>query len=187
MVASVPPKVQVAPPTLYVFSGLPAAGKSTLARAVAHHVGGAYLRIDTIEQSLRDACAIPVQAEGYQVAYRVAVDNLGLGMSVVADACNPVRATRLAWARVSREARARCINIEVICSDVVEHRRRAESRVVDGHGLAPPSWDDILTREYEPWTVDRVVVDTAGVSREDGASVLLARLAQWRGVAWLDR
>jgi predicted kinase len=165
-------------PTLYIFSGLPAAGKSTLAQVVARHVDGVYLRIDTIEQGLRDLCSIPVRAEGYELAYRIAGDNLRLGRHVVADSCNPVHPTRVAWENVAAAARARYINIEIVCSDAAEHHRRAQSRVADVPGLALPAWSAIMTREYQAWTVDRVVVDTAGVSSADAASELLATLAQ---------
>jgi len=41
-------------PKLFIFSGLPGTGKTTLSRQLAQHVGAAYLRIDTIEQALRD-------------------------------------------------------------------------------------------------------------------------------------
>lgn len=78
-------------PTLYIFSGLPATGKSTLAELLARRLGAAYVRIDTIEQALRDLCSVDVQGEGYRLAYRVAADNLRLGISVVADSCNPDR------------------------------------------------------------------------------------------------
>ena len=37
-------------PTLFIFSGLPATGKSTLAQGLSKHIHGVYLRIDTIEQ-----------------------------------------------------------------------------------------------------------------------------------------
>lgn len=69
-------------PTLVIFSGLPASGKSTLAQAVARELPIVWLRIDTIEQALRDLCGIDVQGEGYRLAYRIAADNLRLGSSV---------------------------------------------------------------------------------------------------------
>lgn len=39
---------------LIIFSGLPGCGKSTIARALAKRLGAVYLRIDTIEQAIRD-------------------------------------------------------------------------------------------------------------------------------------
>src|SRR5262245_27135972 len=89
---------------LFIFSGLPGSGKTTLAKVVARRIGGAYIRIDTIEQSLRDLCAVNVEAEGYRLAYRVASDNLRSGLSVVADSCNPIELTRREWERVALDA-----------------------------------------------------------------------------------
>ncbi len=43
-------------PTLFILSGLPAAGKSTLSKLISQEYGAVYLRIDTIEQGLRDLC-----------------------------------------------------------------------------------------------------------------------------------
>lgn len=49
---------------LYIFAGLPGSGKTTLAQELAQRVKACYLRIDTIEQALRDLCALHVQTEG---------------------------------------------------------------------------------------------------------------------------
>ena len=75
---------------LFIFSGLPAAGTSTLARFLVKEFGAVYLRIDTIEQGLKDLCRINVEGEGYRLAYRMTADNLQLGNNVVADCCNPI-------------------------------------------------------------------------------------------------
>ncbi|MFP5386577.1 MAG: AAA family ATPase [Bacteriovoracia bacterium] len=40
--------------TLIIFSGLPGSGKSTLASLLATHLKATYLRIDTLEQGLKD-------------------------------------------------------------------------------------------------------------------------------------
>ena len=80
-------------PALYIFSGLPGSGKTTLSRLLAKNVGAAHVRIDTLEQALRDLCSIDVQGEGYRLAYRVASDILHAGVSVVADSCNPIEPT----------------------------------------------------------------------------------------------
>jgi predicted kinase len=167
-------------PVLYIFSGLPASGKSTLAQAVAGQLRSTYLRIDTIEQGLRELCSVEVEAEGYRLAYRIAFDNLCVGISVVADSCNPIELTRRAWEKVARDARADYVNIEVVCSNSSEHRLRAETRSAEVSGLKLPTWNEIENREYHDWTVDRVIVDTAGRSRTECTSDLLAKLSRLR-------
>lgn len=145
---------------LFIFSGLPAVGKSTLARFVAKEFGVVYLRIDTIEQGLKDLCCISV--EGYRLAYRIASDNLRLGHHVVADCCNPVELTRREWEEVAIENGCRFINIEVVCSDRTEHRKRAEQRIAAVPNLQLPTWHEIESREYHAWQKERIVIDTAG-------------------------
>jgi len=115
-------------PTLFVFGGLPGTGKSTLARHVAGDRKAVYLRIDTIEQALRDVGSPLRGPEGYLVAYAVAADSLRLGLDVVADSVNPLAITRNAWCDVAARCNARVLEIEVICSDAAEHRRRVEAR-----------------------------------------------------------
>ena len=147
---------------LYILGGLPGTGKSTLASNLARERRALYLRIDTIEQVLRDS-QIPLRGpEGYSVAYRVTADNLRLGLEVVADSVNPLDLTRDAWRQVAEGAGVPFVEIEVICSDQAEHRSRVESRVTDVAGLKIPTWTDVLQREYEAWDRAHVVVDTAG-------------------------
>ena len=167
-------------PILYIFSGLPGSGKSTLSQLVAPKLKAIYLRIDTIEQGLRDLCSFDVQGEGYCLAYRIALDNLRLGVSVVADSCNPIERTRREWEQVAHDARADYINIEIICSDPGEHRLRVEERVADVSGLRLPTWSEIENREYHDWTVDRVIVDTAGKSETECANDLFSKLSRLR-------
>ena len=163
-------------PRLDIFSGLPGSGKTTVSQALARHIGATHLRVDTIEQALRDLCAFEAQGEGYRLAYRLALDNLRLGNSVVADSCNPIELTRREWEDVAAAAGVPHINIEIICSDSEEHRRRVESRKSTVPGLKLPTWEDVTRREYEPWTVDRIVVDT--FNRSEGACLhdLVARV-----------
>lgn len=162
--------------TLYIFSGLPGAGKTVLARQLATHFRAAYLRIDTIEQALRDICGINVQGEGYRLAYRIAADNLQLGVSVVADSCNPVELTRDEWEEVAQQSQALHINIEIICSDRKEHRERIELRRPTVAGLALPGWDEVLAREYHTWTRERIVIDTSGKTKSQSFDELLSKL-----------
>lgn len=162
--------------SLYAFSGLPGAGKTTLAQRLAEHVQAVYLRIDTIEQALRDLCGTAVEGEGYGVAYRVAADNLRLGMSVVADSCNPIELTRDRWEALARDAQARCVNIEVICPDAQEHQRRVETRKPGAPGLVPLTWETVLHREYHPWTKERIIIDTSGKTENECFEELLSKL-----------
>lgn len=167
-------------PILYIFSGLPGRGKSTLSQTIARQLSAVHLRIDTIEQGLRDLCSIEVEGEGYRLAYRIAFDNLCVGMSVVADSCNPIELTRREWEQVARDARADYVNIEVVCSEPNEHRLRAETRSAEVPGLKLPTWNEIENREYHDWTVERVTVDTAGRSTADSATYLLSQLSRRR-------
>jgi predicted kinase len=169
-----------ADPILYILSGLPGSGKSTLSMRVAKELGAAYVRIDSIEQGIREVCSINVQAEGYRLAYKIAADNLRVGLSVIADSCNPIELTRREWEQVARDAHASFVNIEVICSDSTEHRQRVEQRVADVPGLKLPSWIEVKNREYHDWTSERVVIDTAGKPEATSASELLEKLLRMR-------
>ncbi len=88
-------------PILFILSGLPASGKSTLSKFIAKEYKAIYLRIDTIEQGLKDLCNIDVEGEGYRLAYKIAMDNLKLNLNVVADSCNPINLTRKEWEQVA--------------------------------------------------------------------------------------
>ena len=162
--------------TLYIFSGLPGAGKSTLAKALARHTLALYVRIDTIEQGLRDLYGANPQGEGYRLAYRIALDNLRLGLSVVADSCNPIELTRREWEHVALEAEVPYVNIEVVCSDSLQHRARVECRESEVSGLTLPTWDEVQRREYHQWTTDRVVINTANRTEIDCIRELLKRV-----------
>jgi len=162
---------------LYIFGGLPGTGKSTLSQRLAREQQAVHLRIDSIEQALRAAGSLVNGPEGYLVACHLAADNLRLGWSVVADSVNPLRITRAAWRDVARHAGVLFVEIEVICSNAAEHRNRVEARSTDISGLSLPTWDDVVSREYEPWDAEHLVIDTAGQTVEQSVAALQRALA----------
>lgn len=162
---------------LYIFSGLPGVGKTTLARHLATRLSATYIRIDTVEQALRDLYSGEVQGEGYDISYRIAKDNLALGSDVVADSCNPIKLTRKEWERVAHDSGCDYVNIHIICSDPDEHRRRVETRVSTVAGLTMPTWEDVENREYHTWSTPRIYLDTASASEQECLENLLSQLA----------
>ncbi|MHA6738033.1 hypothetical protein [Rhodococcus erythropolis] len=95
---------------------------------------------------------------------------------VVVECVNPVEATRNAWSATAQHNSARLLSVEVICSDPDGHRRRAERRVVDIPDLVLPTWQEILDRDYEPWTTERLVLDTAIMNSESAVRRITARM-----------
>lgn len=158
---------------LIVLAGLPGVGKTTLARALAGRLGAVHLRIDTIEQALGGE----LTDEGYRVAYGLAEDNLKLGLDVVADSVNPIALTREAWRAAAARVGAEPVELEVVCGDAAEHRRRVETRRADIAGHRLPTWREVMERDYEPWEPAIPRLDTAAAGAEALAEALCRRLA----------
>jgi predicted kinase len=151
---------------LIIFGGLPGTGKSMIASELARQLGAVYLRIDSIEQAIRDSGAVSrsLNDAGYRVGYAVAEDNLGFGRTVIADSVNPLQITRDAWIGVADRAQVRAVEVEVVCSDPEQHKRRVETLASDVEGLRLPTWQEVVSREYEPWDRPHIVIDTASQS-----------------------
>jgi predicted kinase len=143
-------------PILLVLGGLPAVGKTAIALELSRQLGTFHIRIDSIEQAMRASGAIqrPLDDAGYRVGYAVAADNLRLGLNGIADCVNPLNVTREAWEAVATQVGAIAVNVEIVCSDRQEHRRRVETRVADIPGLNLPTWDEVLARDYSLGSAD---------------------------------
>lgn len=135
-----------------------------------------YLRLDTIERAIRRSTGLNVDPEGYEAAYALASDNLEIGLDVVADSVNPLAITRNAWRDTALTADSAFVEIEIVCSDVEEHRRRVEERKTAISGLALPTWQQVLDRDYAERTSDRIVIDTAGESPQQSIRKILSAL-----------
>jgi predicted kinase len=159
---------------LVVFGGLPGTGKTTIARAVAGRLRAVYLRIDEIEQAIRSAAvlAADVGPAGYVVANALAASNLANDQVVVADCVNPVAESREGWRATAARARKPLLEVEIVCSDPVEHRRRVELRRPDIDGHEIPTWQAVMAREYAPWPEPHVIVDTARLSARESVDLV---------------
>ena len=170
---------------LTVVGGLPAVGKTAVCREVLRLRAEAqpqsqpptWLRIDTIEQALRDSGemlpGMPGGA-GYYVAAAVARDVLASGGEVLVECVNPLPITRRLWEETASDLGARSLAVELICSDEAEHRRRAQQRVSDIKGLELPGWQEITRRDYAPWPEADLHLDTARLTATEAARAIIS-------------
>ena len=163
------------PSVLIVVSGLPGVGKTTIARELARVTRAVHVRIDAIEQALRDA-GQEVFGEGYLLAHGVAEEHLREGLIVIADCVNPWPLTRDEWRDVADRAGVPVLEVEIVCSDVAEHRRRVESRQADISGHELPTWQEVIERDYRPWGRECLVLDSAQLTVEQSVQAILKLL-----------
>ncbi len=159
---------------LIIFGGLPGTGKTTLSKQIAKQLNAVYLRIDTVEQVLKKCPnSESIGPEGYMVCYALALDNLKLGLPVVADSVNPIAITRNDWQKVAMDASKPFIEIELVCSNTKEHQRRIETREADIPGHKLPKWIDISHRDYEPWQSKSMTLDTSEHSVDESVKIIM--------------
>ena len=169
---------------LTVVGGLPAVGKTAVCRellrlrAESQSPDGppTWLRIDSIEQALRDSAemlpGMPGGA-GYYAAAAVARDVLASGGDVLVECVNPLPVTRRLWEETASVRGCRFLAVELICSDRTEHRRRAQQRVSDIEGLELPDWQAVERRDYAPWPEADLRLDTALLTTTEVARAVI--------------
>ena len=113
---------------------------------------------------------------GYRVGYAIAEDNLRAGLTVIADSVNPIQITRDQWITVASNARQKAMEVEIKCSDLVEHQRRVETRLADIAGHLMPTWHEVSTVDYHPWNREHLVIDTAGQSLIHAVSLIVSKI-----------
>lgn len=168
-------------PLLVVIGGLPAVGKTAVCRALLGErpmtPPMTWLRVDSIEQALRRSGEMAPDmpgGAGYYAAAAVAGDVLSTGGDVLVECVNPLPITRRLWERTAADAGSCLLQVELVCSDRDEHRRRVEQRVSDIEGLVLPDWRDVLQRDYAPWPEADLRLDT-GRLEVTGVAELIAR------------
>ena len=161
---------------LYILSGLPGTGKSSLAKILSNKINALYLRIDTIEQAIRELCNFDVQGEGYRLAYKIIEDNLLIGNNVITDQCNPINLTQNEFNNIAKKCNCKYINIEIICSDEKEHKYRIENKINEIENLKLPTWEEIKNREYDLWEEEHIIIDTAKKTIEECINELIEKI-----------
>lgn len=170
------PRERVGAATVYLLCGLPFAGKTTLARAMADRFKLVHLETDAIvrERGLDEGAAISRGAwvATYREAERRLADHLADGRSVVYDATNFRRPMRDRLRRVAAERGARAILILVTPSLSEIEARRARNRSL-------PSRPDVAAASFaEVRDGFQLPGEDEGVIRYDPAEPI---------ARWLDR
>ncbi|KTD75103.1 AAA family ATPase [Legionella waltersii] len=166
---------------LIILGGLPGTGKSTIAKELAKRLNAVYLRVDSIEQAIKDFNHNNnlMGPEGYVISYAIAQDNLCLGNHDIADSVNPIELTRYEWRQVAIESLCPFVEIEIFCSDAKEHRQRVESRESEISGLILPTWEEVKNRDYENWKTKSLTIDTAEYSAVESVQLILNSCKQF--------
>ena len=181
-------------PLLVVIGGLPAVGKTAVCRALLGErpitPPMTWLRVDSIEQALRRSGEMAPDmpgGAGYYAAAAVAGDVLSTGGDVLVECVNPLPITRRLWERTAVDAGSRLLQVELVCSDRDEHRRRVEQRVSDIEGLVLPDWRDVLQRDYAPWPEADLHLDTARLTAVEAAQAIVNEVTWGWGRSCLSR
>jgi predicted kinase len=147
---------------LMLVSGLPGSGKSTVADGLSRSLS---IPVFSIEAAMwrngiaRDQTGIAA----YEVAAALADEQLRLGHSVIVNAVNPIEAPRQGWRNLAAKYRADLKIIECVCVNETTHRQRIETRIRNIEGVPEIPWSRVLEgrAEYEPWTGERLTLDTS--------------------------
>ena len=155
--------------SLIVFTGLPGTGKSSIAEPVGRALDIPVFAKDWLEATLRRsgldqhaACADRLGYAGYELLTTLALRQLQLGQSAILDSVATFERIRAQWRALAADYGTHWRVIEVICSDEATHRARLAVRTRGIPGWHELTWDEVerVRCHYEPWTDDRLILDS---------------------------
>lgn len=150
---------------LIVISGLPATGKTTLAVALARHIGAVHLSVDSVEDALL-RCGLEhgwtTGVAAYEAVGAAAQQNLSLGLTVVVDAVNDSEAARQVWRDAASRSGVAVRFVLLQPPENADHQRRLRVRRRGLDHVREPSWSQVEVRAagYEAWPGEPLEVST---------------------------
>jgi predicted kinase len=158
-----------------VFSGLPGAGKSSLAEGVGRQLQIPVFAKDWLESSLVGSGLISDNKDkllgfaGYELLSLLAERQLNMGQSVILDSVASIQKIRDAWRKLADQYQAKWLVIECVCSDVRLHQNRLENRQRKIPNWYELEWGDIerIKTYYAPWNQPRLILDSINPLEEN--------------------
>jgi predicted kinase len=148
---------------LVLVTGLPATGKSTIAKNLARKLRGTLLRTDRIRRRLLEKPSYTQEEKEliYRVMFLISEYLLRSGVTVVLDGTFYLRSLRRQVYSLAGKAKSRLVIIECVCPEYVV-RRRLERRAMR-RSLSDADYEVYkkLKAEYEPIRRRHIVVDTS--------------------------
>lgn len=150
---------------MIVVSGLPGAGKSTVATSLADEFNATLLSKDVIEAALwrsnvrRDQNSFWVS---HEIMNALATDAVRRGHHVIIDSVATTEEVRRDWRNLARRGGAAFVVIVCTCSDEAVHRSRLGGRDRGIAGWPELEWGDVeqVARRFEPWPDVHLTVDS---------------------------
>ncbi|MFD8732056.1 hypothetical protein [Streptomyces sp. NPDC059611] len=94
---------------------------------------------------------------------------------MIAESVNPLAVTRGARPEVGIGGGVPVVEVEVVCSDAAERRRRIATRPSDIPGPPQSDRERILDRDYRPRDREHVILDAARREPQESLAPLLRR------------
>jgi predicted kinase len=150
---------------LIVFTGLPGAGKSAIAEALAVELNAPVYSKDWLEAPILQTELVPRErlgSLGYELLTALARRQLMFGQTAILDSVASTTSIRSAWRVLAEEYEADRFVIECVCSDERIHRSRMLGRTRNIPGWLELEWADVerVRGRFEPWSEVRLILDS---------------------------